>query len=257
MKIRHFVYVSLCLLSLVASCTRHEKFIMFRQVTGGIDTNCYLLYGEKSREAALFDVAGAIDSLLQIIAEKELKVKYLICTHGHFDHVVGLPAIKKMYPEAKVCLHRDDYKDMFKQKAWATENLGQEFIDYLLEDPERKKIYDFDVASFGEPDIFVEDNQILKLGYGELKTIHCPGHSPGSVCYAIDDMLFSGDVLFYRSVGRVDVQNGSKEDQIKSVRRLYDLLPDETKVYPGHGQFTDIGAEKRENKYVTVNEVHF
>ena len=133
---------------------------------------------------------------------------------------------------------------------------GQEFIDYLLSDPERKKIYDFNMESFGTPDIFVRDNQLLRFGSSHLKVIHSPGHSPGSVCYQIGDLLFSGDVLFYRTVGRVDVQNSSREDQIKSVQRLYEILPDNTKVYPGHGDFTDIGSEKRENSKITPSEVY-
>jgi glyoxylase-like metal-dependent hydrolase (beta-lactamase superfamily II) len=87
----------------------------------------------------------------------------------------------------------------------------------------------------------------------EIRAIHCPGHSPGGVFYYTGNSLFSGDVLFYRTVGRTDTQNGSREDQIKSVRKIYELFPDETKVYPGHGQFTDIGSEKKENKYITVD----
>jgi len=113
-------------------------------------------------------------------------------------------------------------------------------------------LIDFDPYSFKEPDIYIEANQILKLGSLNIKAIYSPGHSPGSVCYFIENILFSGDVLFYRTVGRTDVQNSSREDQIKSVRRLYTLLSDKTKVYPGHGQFTDIGSEKVENKRITV-----
>ena len=144
---------------------------------------------------------------------------------------------------------------MFTQKEWAIKNLGQDFIDYLLSDPERRKIFDFDLDSFGKPEIFIKDNQIFMLGYSEIEAIHSPGHSPGSVCFHIDNILFSGDVLFYRTVGRVDSQNGSREDQIQSVRRLYKIIPDETKVYPGHGQSTDIGSEKKENKKITIDKV--
>jgi glyoxylase-like metal-dependent hydrolase (beta-lactamase superfamily II) len=116
-----------------------------------------------------------------------------------------------------------------------------------------KVIFDFDPNSFRKPDIFIEEEQILKLGYLNITPIHSPGHSPGSICYHIANVLFSGDVLFYRTVGRTDVQHSSREDQIKSVRRLYELFPDDTEVYPGHGQFTDIGSEKRENERVTIN----
>ena len=80
-----------------------------------------------------------------------------------------------------------------------------------------------------------------------------PGHSPGGTCYYTGNILFSGDVLFYRTCGRTDTQYGSREDQIKSLRKLYELFPDSTRVYPGHGQLTDIGSEKKENSRVTVD----
>ncbi|TSA32006.1 MAG: MBL fold metallo-hydrolase [Porphyromonadaceae bacterium] len=83
--------------------------------------------------------------------------------------------------------------------------------------------------------------------------VHTPGHSPGGICYYTENILFSGDVLFYRTVGRTDTQNGSKEAQIKSVRKLYEIFPDSTIVYPGHGQFTDIGSEKKENRKITLD----
>jgi len=90
----------------------------------------------------------------------------------------------------------------------------------------------------------------------KIKTILSPGHSRGSICYHVGNVLFSGDVLFYREVGRTDLLGGSGEEIVKSVRMLYTLLPDETKVYPGHGQFTEICYEKIENEEVTINEVN-
>ena len=237
----------------LSQCTQTEELIIEHQVTGGIQTNCYLIYGEKSKEAALIDVGGIVDSLLLIIKEKDLNLKYVICTHGHFDHLIGVPAIKDLYPKAKIVIHEDDYKDIFTQKEWAEKNFGPGFIEWLKSDSERKKIYDFDVNLFGKPDIFIKHKQELDLGYLTLKVIHSPGHSPGSVCFYADSSLFSGDVLFYRTVGRTDVQNSSREDQIKSVRNLYQILPEYTKVFPGHGQFTDIGSEKRENKRIKEN----
>ncbi len=116
----------------------------------------------------------------------------------------------------------------------------------------------FDFKLLGKPEIELADNQIYKLGDIKIKTFLSPGHSRGSICFCADGILLSGDVLSFRSVGRSDLpKSGSKEDIIKSVRRLYNSLPDDTKVYPGHGQFTDIGTEKKENKKVTLNTVYF
>jgi glyoxylase-like metal-dependent hydrolase (beta-lactamase superfamily II) len=246
-------FILFILIFFISQCEQTENLIIKHQVTSAIETNCYLIYGDKTKEAALIDVGGSIDSLIDHITSNKLKVKYILCTHGHRDHVTGIPEILNLFPDAKIVLHKIDYKDLSTSMEWAEKNLGVEFLEWLKSDPERKKLYDFDYRSLGEPDIYIEDNQILNLGHLKIRAIHSPGHSPGSICYHINNYLFSGDVLFYRTVGRTDVQNSSREDQIKSVRRLYDLLPDETKVYSGHGQFTDIGSEKVENTRITVD----
>lgn len=235
------------------SCTTTEDFKVIHQVTGPIETNCYLIYGIKSKEAALIDPGGFIDTLITFLKDNELDLKYIFVTHGHIDHVFGIPDIKNQFPKAKMCMHKDEYRDLFTQKEWAIKNYGPSFLEELKSNPETAKFLDFDMKSIGEPDIYIEDNQSFRLGSIEIKTIHSPGHSPGSIMYNIGNILFSGDVLFYRTVGRTDTQNGSREDQIKSIRKLYKLLPDSTKVYPGHYQFTDIGSEKKQNKYITVD----
>jgi glyoxylase-like metal-dependent hydrolase (beta-lactamase superfamily II) len=115
----------------------------------------------------------------------------------------------------------------------------------------------FDLKWLGEPDIFLSDNQILKLGGMDMKCYLSPGHSKGSICFHIGNLLFSGDVLFHRKVGRTDFPGaGGPEAIVKSVHRLYKLLPDETKIYPGHNQFTTIGAEKNENEEVSATKVN-
>ena len=254
MKVSSFRFFVLCVFIIfLFQCSQTENLIIEHQVTGPVDANCYLIYGTKTKEAALIDVAGPIDTLMTYIKDNNLTLKYFFFTHGHFDHVMGLPEIRDQFPEAKVCIHKNDYDDMLVQLEWVLNNMGQEFVDELKRDPKLSKLLEFDATTFGIPDIFIEENQILKLGYSKIKAIHSPGHSPGSVCYHVDNALFSGDVLFYRTVGRTDVQNSSREHQIKSVRRLYALFPDETKVYPGHGQFTDIGSEKIENKRITAD----
>ncbi|MFC2084148.1 MBL fold metallo-hydrolase [Bacteroidota bacterium] len=252
-----FKVILIFVILLLISCTSTEKINVVHKATGAIDTNCYLIYGEESKEAAIIDVGGQIDTLLNIIEKKDLSLKYFLFTHSHFDHIIEFPNIRDKYPEAKVVMHKLDYRDIFTHKEWAEKNLGDDFINSLLSDPELKKIFDFDPNSFKEPDIYIEENQLLKLGNLNITLIYSPGHSPGSICYHIDNILFSGDVLFYRSVGRTDVQNSNKEDQIKSVRRLYKELSDSTKVYPGHGRFTNIGSEKYQNKKITINEVYY
>ena len=245
------IFILLTMVSLLA-CRNEDQLQVRHQVTGGIQTNCYLIFDAKSREAALIDVAGRVEFLVRQIREHDLKVKYLLCTHSHFDHIIGLPSVHILFPQAKVVMHELDYPDIFTQKEWAEKNLGPEFMAYLKADPERKKIYDFDPQTFPKPDIFAIDEQVLKLGSLKIRIYHTPGHSPGSISFLVGDSLFCGDVLFHRTVGRTDVQHSSRKDLIESVKRLYDMLPDKTIVYPGHGKFTDIGSEKLENSRISI-----
>jgi hydroxyacylglutathione hydrolase len=234
-------------------CISTEDFKVKHQESGPIATNCYLIYGVKSKEAALIDPGWQIDTLIRFIKENKLDLKYVFITHGHIDHYYYLPEIKKQFPKVQWCMNKDDYQGVFTYPEWALKNYGQGWVDTARSDPEIRKYIDFDNQLIGVPDIFVEDNQTLNLGLLKIRTILTPGHSPGGICYSVGNVLFSGDVLFYRTVGRTDTQYGSRENQIKSVRKLYELFPDSTIVYPGHGRFTDIGSEKKENSRITID----
>jgi glyoxylase-like metal-dependent hydrolase (beta-lactamase superfamily II) len=242
------------LLSLLASCTKSGELVVVRQVTGPIDTNCYLLYDAQSKEAALIDVGGPIDTLVTHIQENDLDLKYIFATHVHMDHVEGVPRIQEQFPDALVCYNEKDCEDFLIMPEWVKEHLPEMYAG-MMAVPEIKKWEDYDLSVFVKPDIYLEDDQTFELGNLEIRTILSPGHSAGSICFYVEDVLFSGDVLFYRQVGRTDLLGGSKENIVKSVRRLYAELPDTTKVYPGHGEFTDIGTEKTENEEVRIDAV--
>jgi glyoxylase-like metal-dependent hydrolase (beta-lactamase superfamily II) len=259
-KIRPLIFLgalSLCL----SGCSRVGRPVVARQVVGPIQVNCYLLYDEKSREAALFDVGGPIDELVSEIYEKHLNLKYIFITHGHCDHVLGLPAAREKFPEAKVCFSRAEYEDMGSYERWEEKLPAQEVAQMkkALEpggDPDLAALLTLDYDLIRKPDIFAAAGQVFKLGGLEIQAILSPGHSRGSLCYGAGDVLISGDVLFAGQVGRTDLLDGGKDAIVKSVRALYASLPDETKVYPGHGPATDIGTEKKGNVEVSATSVN-
>ena len=255
MKVCKSVYMILLPAVLWSCSTSAPELKLMHQVTGAIETNCYLIYDSETLEAALIDAGDAIDTLIQYMEENELYLKFILCTHGHMDHVYNVPAIREIFPDAKTVIHTLDYDDLWTQEEWVLANMDAETLAWMKTEPDINKFFSFDPATFGKPDILIEDGQELPLGHFTIKAIHSPGHSPGSVCYLVDRKLFSGDVLFYRTVGRTDVQNSSRQDQIKSVQRLYAMLPDSTPVYPGHGQFTDISSEKTLNSRIKADTV--
>jgi glyoxylase-like metal-dependent hydrolase (beta-lactamase superfamily II) len=163
-----------------------------------------------------------------------------------------VPQIQEQFPTAELCYNKEEYEDFIVFREWLTENLP-EMVAEMKKQPEYRKWFEYDLSRFSRPDIHLEDNQVYKLGDLEIRTFLSPGHSRGSICFLVKDVLFSGDVLFYRRVGRTDLLGGSRENIIRSVRRLYAELADQTKVYPGHGEFTDIGSEKEKNEEVTAD----
>ena len=236
---------------LTAGCTTPRNLMVFHQTLAPpIETNCYLLYDERSGEAALVDVGGPVDTLISIIEKKNLKLEYIFITHCHADHVYGLLAVKDRFPNARICVSRADYDDAKLYSQWE-KKLSPDEVAEIKKSPEAVKFMNFDLTSVCTPDIFLEDNETLKVGDIAIRAIVSPGHSRGSVCYYGGNALFSGDVLFYRSVGRTDLEGMSWESLVGSVRKLYSLLPDETIVYPGHGQFTTIGTEKKLNERIS------
>jgi hydroxyacylglutathione hydrolase len=233
------------------SCSNSEGFKVIREVTGPYQTNCYLVYGLKSKEAALIDPGWRIDTLVALIKNNDLDLKYILVTHGHSDHYFYVPELKKQFPKAMWGVSREDFEKIILCPGWPEKAYGKEWMEETRKNAAENVYLEFDPKSAGEPDFYVEDDQTYKLGSVKLKSILTPGHSPGSVCFHTGNVLFSGDMLFYRSVGNLDFLTSNTEDFIRSVRELYRLFPDPTIVYPGHGQPTDIGSEKKENQRIS------
>lgn len=206
--------------------------IILKQFTlGPIENNNFLLMDEDSKEAVLIDCTQKSDVIDNALKEYGATLKYVLLTHGHFDHILGINDTKKAYPDCKVLVHEADKTLM--------DNVNDSAIKFGLYNVEIQKV-----------DEFVKDNEIIKLGENDIKVIYTPGHTQGCVCYLIADMLFSGDTLFYESVGRTDLVGGNFNQLKSSIQEKLFTLDGNIKVYPGHGWATTIEHEKINNQFL-------
>lgn len=219
-------------------------------VVGQLQTNCYLVWDEKSSETIIIDPGDDGDYLIGKINDLELKPKLIIATHGHFDHVLAIPEIKLAF-NIPFFLHQ---KDLFLLKRSAE---TAHFFTGVRGDPPLM------------PDRFIKEGDLIEFGKEKLRVMETPGHSPGGVALynrsgaAIIEanavpkhnrgqaILFSGDTLFCQGVGRTDFSYGSASDLEKSTQKLL-KLPEKTVVYPGHGAETTIGGESWSQKVARV-----
>jgi hydroxyacylglutathione hydrolase len=193
---------------------------------GIMGANCYVLRNDQ--QAVVIDPGGNPELLYPEIGKRSLL--YIIDTHGHYDHIAGNNDLKARY-DTKLLVGRYDYEMLMKPELNLSVMVDTPFISL-------------------PPDGLLEDGDTLALGGAELEIIYTPGHTRGSICIKVKNLLFSGDTLFYHSVGRTDLPTGSSEDLRESIRKRLYRLPDETKVYTGHGESTLIGDEKRFNDFV-------
>ncbi len=199
--------------------------------TGMLQANTYLVCDETSRLGFIVDLGGYSKELKNIIEKNDIQIQYIVLTHGHGDHIGGVQEHLKDFPDAKVVCSRAEEK--------------------MLLDPELNEAHHFgpEKVSF-KPDILVDDGDTLTVGNMTMKFIMTPGHTEGGMCILIDDVLFSGDTLFCRSIGRTDLAGGDFRTIMESIKKKLFLLPDETQVLPGHMGPTTIGFEKEHNPFV-------
>jgi len=191
--------------------------MIFRQLkVGGFDSNfSYIVADELTKEAVVVDPCGNLEEILESIKKEKLKVKYIVNTHGHSDHTEGNKEMSSI-TGAKIVCHEED-------------------------------------APSVNPDIKVKDGDILRVGNLEIRVIHTPGHTPGSICLLVENILLTGDTLFVGYCGRADGPGGSAEKLYHSLFCKIGSLPDDTLVYPGHDYgkkpFSKVGYEKAFNPY--------
>ena len=199
--------------------------------TGMLQANTYLVCDETSRLGFIVDLGGYSKELKNIIEKNDIQIQYIVLTHGHGDHIGGVQEHLKDFPDAKVVCSRAEEK--------------------MLLDPELNEAHHFgpEKVSF-KPDILVDDGDTLTVGNMTMKFIMTPGHTEGGMCILIDDVLFSGDTLFCRSIGRTDLAGGDFRTIMESIKKKLFLLPDETQVLPGHMDLSTIGYERANNPFL-------
>ena len=200
-------------------------------VLGPIGTNCYLVRDEESGMSFVLDPAVETEQIPQVLEEMGVEdLNYILLTHGHFDHIMGVNALKARYPDAQVCAPEGDR--IFFSDA-------------------RYSVGTFSVAGF-EPvsvDRWLCEGDELPFGTANLTVLETPGHTPGSVCYLLGDLLFSGDTLFQGSVGATHFIGGDMGREMESLKKLC-ALPGDYKVLPGHGPLTTLETERKTNPYL-------
>jgi len=195
-------------------------------VVGPLESNCYLIVDEHTKETLVIDPGDEPDRIIDLIHENSLQVKYIVCTHGHFDHVSAVSDIKKE-TGAPIIIHRDE-QEVYRGTRRQAVSWG------------------FELDELPDPDMLVSEGDLLEIGSLKFVIIHTPGHSPGGICLSGEDILITGDTLFAGSVGRTDLHGGDMIELKKSFKRLMSLS-EKTRILPGHGPETTIGREKKEN----------
>ncbi len=193
--------------------------------------NCWLIADEKNGRAAVVDPAWLTDEMKEILTDRGIEVEYILLTHGHFDHILGVAALKE-FSGAKIAIHAEDADCLHdEEKSLAKGNTN-----------------DFTPAN---ADILLNDGDVLKVGDIEIKVMHTPGHTPGGVCYIIEDekTILTGDTLFCMTVGRTDFPGGSSEILAESLEKLIALDGDYV-ILPGHNRETTLERERTRNRFI-------
>lgn len=201
------------------------------RVLGMISTNCYLFAKDDENDCIIVDPADRADVITQMIESNKKNPAAILLTHGHFDHIGAVEELRKKY-NLKVYAARAE-KDVLESPY---KNLSSEYgLDYKI-----------------NADVYLEDGEEFEVAGLKIKAILTPGHTIGGMCFYIEEesVMFTGDTLFFESVGRTDFPTGNMSSLVREVKNKLFVLPDETICYPGHGQETSIMHEKVYNPFI-------
>ncbi len=208
--------------------------IIDRVVVSPFATNCYIVGSESSREGIIIDPGDEAKVILKRVADLGLDIKLIVLTHGHIDHVGALKEVEEA-TGAEVAIHSAD--------AQSLRGKGSLLISMLVSGLSCPKP--------PPPDRLLKDGDSLDVADLHFRVLHTPGHTPGGLCLVGEGVVFSGDTLFNYSIGRTDLPGGSYRQLVEGIHTKLMVLPDDTVVYPGHGQETTIGAERTGNPFLS------
>lgn len=197
-------------------------------------SNNYIVYNEETKNAVLFDPSGCFYKTDSFIKENGLNLKYIMITHCHFDHLFDVKKFQDNYKDTKTLFPKND-KLLYDNLALQSSLFGA------------KSVEPFKI------DEYIDENSKIYLDDVEIKIIHTPGHTMGANCYLVENILISGDTLFFEEIGRCDLPTGSFKEIENSIKNKLFMLSDNIKVYTGHGEDTTIGHEKIYNSYFGKN----
>lgn len=207
------------------------ELIVRGMVVGVFQENCWVIGNRRTGEAICIDPGDQAEDILAMARDMGVKIKLIANSHAHVDHILGVGDIKNE-TGARFLMHRDEAAIAAQAAKSALMFTGREVPDPPL------------------PDYHPEDGDVVEVEGVKLTVIHTPGHTPGSLSYYSEGMLFSGDTLFAGSIGRTDLPGGDYDQEMASIIDKLLILPDETIVLPGHMQETRIDAEKQMNPFV-------
>ena len=208
----------------------NDNLIIKRLVVGSLSANCYIVANVDTLEGMVIDPGGHPEMILATVTDSKFDIQTIVLTHGHSDHIAALFDIQDR-TGANVAIHTED-ADFLEGRGAYSSMFG---ISYKT--PEI-------------PDRLLHEGDIIELGSTRFSVVHTPGHTPGSICLLSEDRVFTGDTLFYRGIGTTLMPGSSRRQLINSIQTRLMVLPDEFKIYPGHGRETTIGAERKSNPYI-------